>query len=103
MEYLITAVGLLVFDMDIEESAVRQFYISWNNVQSYKVVRDKDYIELQFILRDGIHTEFSMKSNHQTQQFLEDLKLSIMSEVLVRDSRARYNYQCGGKLDESRH
>ena len=37
MEYLITAVGLLIFNTYDNE----QFYLSWDSVQSYKVIEQK--------------------------------------------------------------
>ena len=99
MEYLITAIGLLIFDANNNE----QFYISWDSVQSYKVIeqRLKPYdIQLVFTIKDGERATYVMTNVDKAQEFLKELRLSVMTEVLMKDNRSRYHYECGGKISK---
>ena len=97
MVHLITAVGLLIYS----EYDNEQFYVSWDNVQSYKVfLNEYEQAQFLFILNDGEHMSYSMPFSDKTDEFLKQLRTVVMTEVLMRDTRSRYHYnyppsECG--------
>ena len=97
MVHLITAVGLLIYS----EYDNEQFYLSWDSVQSYKVfLNESEQAQFLFILKDGEHMSYTMPFSEKTDEFLKQLRTVVMTEVLMKDNRSRYHYECGGKISQ---
>ena len=53
-----------------------------------------------FILKDGEHMSYTMPFSEKTDEFLKQLRTVVMTEVLMKDNRSRYHYECGGKISQ---